>query len=262
MKHDDKVKGIIFDIDGTLVLNGQAISGAVETVARLREADFCLRFVTNTTRGNSARLAETLSKMGFILEADEIQTSVSACLHYISRHFADSAGYLAIPKNIKPLFKEIRETEHQPDFIVLGDLDDEFNYEILNRVFNFMRDGARLIAFHRNPFYFRFGKTWLDSGAFTMTLESITNQRAVIAGKPSPTLFNAAISSMSLPKNQVIVVGDDVSSDIKGAENAGLKSFLVGSGKFKPTHLTEYHIGSEAFLPQISDLLPLLNVNG
>ncbi len=111
------------------------------------------------------------------------------------------------------------------------------------------------------PFISEDDKTWLDSGAFTRLFESITDNTATITGKPSPALFNSAVYSMGLPSDQVLVVGDDVLSDIQGANNAGLYSILVGTGKFKPEHLTGNFPKANAFVSSLTELINLLDTN-
>lgn len=60
MNKDNKVKGVIFDIDGTLIFDNQAISGTIETISILRKAGILLRFVTNTTGSTSEKLSSKL----------------------------------------------------------------------------------------------------------------------------------------------------------------------------------------------------------
>lgn len=251
------IKGIIFDIDGTLVLNQKALPGALETVSILKEKRYQLRLISNMTSKTTIELSHMLSSMGFNINPEEIQTAVSVCVDYLNNH-RDKTVFLAIPEKLLPLFSGVNKTQDNPDFVVMGDLDSEFNYSLLNRIFNYLMSGAELITFHKNPFYFRDGRKWLDSGAFTLALEQVTGKKAVVMGKPSPVLFERAVASMGLDKREVLVIGDDVSSDIQGARNVGLKSLLVGSGKFQPSHLETYRISKDEFLPHISDLIAML----
>lgn len=255
MNKDNKVKGVIFDIDGTLIFDNQAISGTIETISILRKAGILLRFVTNTTGSTSEKLSSKLCELGFDIQSHEIITAVTACLYFIRQTYPNRSGFLAIPDSLQPQFSEIKQTQIEPDFVVLGDLDDEFDYEILNRIFNYMRHGAQLITFHRNPYFFRDSQTWLDSGAFTIALEYASGQKAIVTGKPAPEIFEKAVISMGLNKSEVIVVGDDVTSDIQGAKNASLDWYLVGTGKFKPKHLDEYHIKKEQHIKSIRNIV-------
>ncbi|WP_051940466.1 HAD-IIA family hydrolase [Stenoxybacter acetivorans] len=254
MENSSYYKGVILDIDGTLLLHGKALPGAGEATAALRRAGYQLRFVSNTTSRSEAQLAQVLLLQGIDASEAEIQTSVSACLCFLQSHFSDKKGFIAVPEALQTRFSQLEQCGEQPDYVVLGDLDEGFNYAILNRIFNFIRNGAQLIVFHKNNWYFRDGKTWLDSGAFTRALELAGNTQAVVVGKPSPVMFQSAIQCMGLPKDQVLVVGDDVTTDVDGARNAGLPFLLVGSGKFKPADLTTHNIPQNHFISTIIGL--------
>lgn len=251
----NNIKGIIFDVDGTLIQGGQALPGAAQTLNQLRQQGIVLRFASNTTGRNPEQIAKELNTLGIQAYANEIQTSVTACKHYIDKHLADKKGFIAVPDRTANMLTGITQTEDKPDFVVIGDLDEGFNYPILNKLFNYVYNGAQLIAFHRNPFCTRDGHKQLDSGAFTLAFEAICDQQAVITGKPSPELFNTSVDSMSLSKEQVIVVGDDVTTDIAGAINAGIRSILVGTGKYQAEHLQAKYPQADAFVENLNELV-------
>ncbi|MGB8667760.1 MAG: HAD-IIA family hydrolase [Serratia inhibens] len=254
MENSSHYKGVILDVDGTLLLHGKALPGAGEAIAALRRAGYRLHFVSNTTSRSEAQLAQALFLQGIDASEAEIQTSVSACLYFLQTHFSDKKGFIAVPEALQKHFSQLARCDDRPDYVVLGDLDERFNYAILNQIFNFIRNGAQLVVFHKNNWYFRDGKTWLDSGAFTRALELAGDTQAVVTGKPSPVMFQSAIQRMGLQKDQVLVVGDDVTTDVAGARNAGLAFLLVGSGKFKPTDLTAHHIPQSHFISAIAGL--------
>jgi ribonucleotide monophosphatase NagD (HAD superfamily) len=72
---------ILLDVDGVLHVSGEAIPGAQEAVARLREAGHALRFVTNNSTRPRAQLTEELTGLGFELAEDELQTPAGAAAH-------------------------------------------------------------------------------------------------------------------------------------------------------------------------------------
>lgn len=252
-----QVKGVIFDIDGTLILNNQPLPGATDAVNGLRNMGVQLRFVTNTTGRTPEQLGKALRELGFEVQDSEVLTSVGACVHFLKQNYVGKAGYLAIPEKIEGQFAGIAQTTENPAFVVMGDLDERFDYDMLNRVFNYMRNGAQLITFHRNRFFFRDGKTWLDSGAFTLALEQSCDQEAIVTGKPAPQMFQGALQSMDLPEKKVIVIGDDVTSDILGAKQAGLQGFLVTTGKFKPEQMRVHGLSSECLLHNVGDVITM-----
>lgn len=247
-------QGIILDVDGTLLLHDKALPGAGKAIAALRQADYQIRFVSNTTSRNEAQLAEILTTNNIFAAEQEIQTSVSTCLFYLQSHFCNAKGFIAVPENLQARFDHLPQTSKQPDYVVPGDLDDAFDYALLNQIFNFLRNGAQLVVFHKNPWYFRNGQPWLDSGVFTQALELASGTQAIVTGKPSPVMFRSAVDSMTLEKHQVLVVGDDAMTDITGARNAGLTAVLVGSGKFTHGDLHKQQISRDHFINGIADL--------
>ena len=252
-----QVKGVIFDIDGTLIINNQPLPEAREAVNDLRSMGVQLRFITNTTGRTAEQLGKTLRGLGFEVQDSEILTSVGACVLFLKQNYFDKAGYLASPEGIQDQFSGFAQTTDNPAYVVMGDLEEEFDYALLNRIFNYMKDGAQLITFHRNRFFFRDDKTWLDSGAFALALELAVEQEAIVTGKPAPQMFLGALQSMCLPKKSVIVIGDDVSSDILGAKQAGLKGYLIPTGKFKQEQMRDNNISEDRLLTNIGDVIKL-----
>lgn len=49
-------------------------------------------------------------------------------------------------------------------------------------------------------------------------------------GKPGPLIYKAAASMLNLPAEEVLVVGDSLEHDIRGANENGMDSLLICSG--------------------------------
>ena len=73
----------------------------------------------------------------------------------------------------------------------------------------------------------------MDIGAFVAGLEYVTQKEAIVIGKPSKDFFDLAVEDMGLPVGEVVMVGDDINSDVGGAQQAGLKGVLVKTGKYR-----------------------------
>jgi ribonucleotide monophosphatase NagD (HAD superfamily) len=123
---------------------------------------------------------------------------------------------------------------------VIGDSEDQLTYENLDRAFRQIRDGARFVAMHRNPWWVTAAGPTLDSGALVVGLEYATGRRATVAGKPSPTVFRAAFADLAaglagtgkrLRRREVAMVGDDLRTDLAPARRLGMRTVLVLTGK-------------------------------
>jgi HAD superfamily hydrolase (TIGR01458 family) len=256
------VEGLLLDIDGVLVTSWQPIPGAVEAVAAIERAGvpFCL--ITNTTTHSRNGLADQLRSTGFEVSAERIVTAVTAtAAHLRSAHPGASAFVLTDgdPRDDLEGVAVCDEPE-EADVMVLGGASDDFSYDLVNRVFRRLMDGAPLVAMHRN-LYWRTARGWeLDGGAFVAGLEVAAGIAAVSCGKPAREFFEAAVQLLGMPAARAAMVGDDIANDVEGARAAGLVGILVRTGKFRADDLEK---GSpDAILDSLADLPAWLGLPG
>ena len=145
--------------------------------------------------------------------------------------------------------------------IVVGDMGKLFTFELLNRLFMNIINGAELIAMHKNRYWKSVDDLPLDLGAFISALEYAAGKSAVVVGKPHPNLFKFAVYGWGLSKNSIYVVGDDLDGDIGGAHNAGMKSVLVKTGKFREENLKRSEIKPDHIINSVADLPNIFQLN-
>lgn len=252
-----KIKGLVFDIGGVLYVGNRVISGAADTISCLQQ-HYPLRFVTNTTRRVPSTIIEKLSNFGFNINKEELFTALDATKNYV---LSNHATVQTVLTDEADRYFDSLKSDH-PDFVVVGDAYTNFDYAHMNRAFRALTNGASLIAAAKNR-YFKDddGVLSMDAGGFISALEFASDKEARIIGKPSQTFFHLAVESMGLQPHEVLMIGDDIESDILGAQNAGLKAVLVKTGKFRESDL---HRGIEPdyILEDVNALLNLLSVEG
>lgn len=69
-------------------------------------------------------------------------------------------------------------------------------------------------------------------------LEYATGREATIVGKPNSVFFRAAAESMGVDLPDVAVVGDDITTDVAGAQACGAAAVLIRTGKFREGDLS------------------------
>ena len=52
-------------------------------------------------------------------------------------------------------------------------------------------------------------------------------------GKPEKNFFDLAVKDLELIKDNILMIGDDIISDIKGAKDFGIKTIQVKTGKYQ-----------------------------
>ena len=229
-------KAFLIDMDGTLYFKGEPCPGAIETVNYLRQEKYQLRFLTNTTAKTPKMLHAQMQALGFDIYEDEIFNATYACLQYLRSRPRASCHFM-VDDAVKAFFKEIPVDDDAPDFVVVGDYGEGFDFHALNHAFRLLMNGAELIALQKNLYWFSAEGMFLDCGAFVTLLEAAASKTATIMGKPSETFFKIALESLQLSPSEAVVVGDDITSDIVGAQAMGMQSILVKTGKFKPSQL-------------------------
>lgn len=229
-------KAFLIDMDGTLYFKGEPCPGAIETVNYLRQEKYQLRFLTNTTAKTPKMLHAQMQALGFDIYEDEIFNATYACLQYL-RSQPKNRCHFMVDGAVKAFFKEIPIDDDAPDFVVVGDYGEGFDFHALNHAFRLLMDGAELIALQKNLYWFSAEGMFLDCGAFVTLLEAAAGTTAKVMGKPSETFFKIALESLQCSPSEAIVVGDDITSDIVGAERMEMRSILVKTGKFKPNQL-------------------------
>jgi HAD superfamily hydrolase (TIGR01458 family) len=128
-----------------------------------------------------------------------------------------------------------------------------FSYMNLARAFAELDAGAELYCLHKNAWWQTSRGPLLDSGAFVAGLEYATGLEATVLGKPSPAYFLAALEAVDADPELTWMVGDDVESDIGGAQKHGMRTALVRTGKFRPDAVERSRIMPDAILSSIAD---------
>jgi len=228
------IKGIICDIGGVLYETNKPIDGAIESIEVLQKS-YQIRFATNTTRRAPCTIISRLTKMGFTIDEKQLFTALAAAKSLIEKE--GGKAYTLLTQDASDYFGDLHSSR-EANFVVVGDAAENFNYARLNRAFRILQSGAKLIAAAKNR-YFKDsdGELSLDAGPFVTALEYASFQEATIVGKPSATFFQLALESMGLEPHEVVMIGDDIESDIAGAQKLGMKAILVRTGKFKHTDL-------------------------
>ena len=251
-----KVDGLLLDIDGVLAVSWEPIPGAIEALARLRNAGIPFRLITNTTTHSRAALAETLRRAGFDVATEEIVTAVNATASYLRAHHPGAGTFILSDGDPSTDLAEVRLVDlDDAEVIAIGGGSDEFSYDTLNRAFRCLRDGATLVGMHRNMYWRTADGLQLDGGAFIVALEEAAGVKATICGKPAPAFFESALTLLGVPAERAAMVGDDIVNDVLGAQAMGLTGVLVRTGKFTESDLSkgepDHVLGSFADLPSL-----------
>jgi HAD superfamily hydrolase (TIGR01458 family) len=247
---------ILLDVDGVLHVSGEPIAGAADAVRRLRENGHRLRFVTNNTTRSRAQLASELRAQEIQIEDEELQTPSDAAVRAL-------AGKRVLALTMHAVVHDLEGIElvgEGADAVLLGGADETpetnlvFSFMNLARAFAELEGGADLYCMHRNRWWQTKRGPLLDAGAFVVGLEYAAQTEAVVLGKPSPSYFAAACEALDADPQMAWMVGDDLESDIHGAQGIGMRTVLVRTGKFRPDTVERSRVQPDGIVSSLSHL--------
>jgi HAD superfamily hydrolase (TIGR01458 family) len=254
----------LLDLDGTLYAGGAALPGAVEALASLRARGVPFRLVTNTTSRSRRLLVERLREYGFAVQLGEIFSATLAGVilaeregHRIVAPFVPAAALedMTALELVGGTFGRPLPDAPAPTAVIVGDLGEGWTFGLLQEAFDYLTAGGALIALSRDRYWLRDGRLALDAGPFVAALEYAAGRSAMVAGKPSPAFFGAALQSLGAPDPATVaMVGDDLWSDVQGAQRAGLQGWLVRTGKFREEALRTSGITPHRVLDSVAEL--------
>jgi HAD superfamily hydrolase (TIGR01458 family) len=251
------IEGLLLDLSGVLYVQDEAVPGAADALAKLRDDGIPLRLVTNTTMRPRRSILERLERLGIEVEPSELLTPAT-----LAARRCEEAGYesvsLVVLDELREDLEGLQEGEGSVDAVIVGDLGEGWEYGVLNRAFRQLMDGAELIALQKNRYWETAEGLSLDAGPFVSALEYATGREAEVVGKPSDSFFELALSELGVRADQAAMVGDDVEADVGGAMDAGLAGILVRTGKYREDLVRKSGIEPTATVDSIADVPDLL----
>jgi len=252
-------KAFLIDLDGVLYIGDTAIPGAARIIAMLEEQGYSCRFVSNTTRKSRAAIVSRLERLGFSIPESHIFTPPIAAVSLI-RKTGKNRCFLLTMGDVDRDFADagIRNTDTEADWVILGDAGNNFTYDNLNRAMRLILDGAEIIALERDRYWMSEDGLMLSAGPFVAALEYATNTRARVVGKPSEDFFALAVRDMGVLPEETLMIGDDIITDVRGAQSAGIQGVLVKTGKYRKHTVAESGIKPDAIIESIAHLGEIL----
>lgn len=224
-------KGYLIDLDGTMYNGTAVIDGAVDFIDRLNEESIPYVFLTNNATKTQVEAAQKLLDMGFDIQPETLYTSSMATAAYLRETAPGASVYVIGTDSLKGTIEAsgLTVTDSDADYVVMG-LDPEINYEKLSKGTLMINAGARFIATNPDK-KFPTEKGFVPgNGSLVSVLTVATGIEPVIIGKPEGIILESAVSALGLPKEDVLMVGDNYDTDILTGINGGVDTLHVNTG--------------------------------
>jgi len=223
--------GYLIDLDGTMYNGQEKIAEAADFVDRLRKADKPFLFLTNNSTAHQEDVAQKLKDISDVKAyADEVFTSTMATLAHLKAIEAKRLYVIGEGGLLEGLTSAgYTLTDSQVDAVVVG-LDREVSYKELETATLLIQKGADFIATNPDTNLPTERGLVPGNGALVAFIEAATDVKATIAGKPENIIMEAALEKLDLPKDEVLMVGDNYTTDIQAGISNDIDTLLVLTG--------------------------------
>jgi len=254
-----KTRAFLIDLDGVLYVGKKPVEGSRECLCLMDDLGYSYRFVSNSTRRCRRSVAERLNGFGFNISPDLIFTPPLAAVEYM-KNLDKKRCYLLTTGDVHRDFEEngITITDEDVDFVIVGDAGDVFTYDRLNKALRLVLDGAEILALERDRYWMGSDGLVLSTGPFVAALEYATRKKSELMGKPSKDFFELALRDIDVRPDEAAMIGDDILTDVGGAQTLGMDGILVKTGKYREDLVEGSGVTPDLVLDSIAKLVDYL----
>lgn len=231
---------LLLDLDGTVYRGGEAVPYAAAAVEAAHRAGVGVRFVTNNASRTPEDVASQLNGFGIPAKHDEVTTSAQAGVGLLVDRVA--AGVEVLVLGTDALADEVGARGFTPVRVhgpgvraVIQGLSRDIGWHELAEATLSIRAGAFWVATNSDATLPTEHGLLPGNGALVAAVRAATDAEPVVAGKPERPLMVDAIRASG--SRHPLAVGDRLDTDIAGAVNVGIDSFLVLTGVTTPAAL-------------------------
>lgn len=229
-------KLFLLDMDGTIYNDETIFDGTIDFLDYVKSIGGRYIFITNNSSKSIDDYLKKVHRMGIEATAEDFYTSTDATIKYLKDNFRDPLVFASGTKSFieglkKANLRITTEVDNNADVILMG-YDTELNYQKLTNLCIMLKNkNTPYIATNPDlvcPVNFGFVP---DCGSVAIMLKNATGRTPTYIGKPEPTMINLVCESLGYSKEETVVIGDRLYTDIASGNNAEVDTICILSGE-------------------------------
>ncbi len=256
-------KLFLLDMDGTIYIDGVLFDFTLDFLNTIKNIGGKYIFLTNNSSKSVENYIDKLTSIGIEVDESNFLTSSQVTASYILKEYPGEKIYVLGTQSFKTELEshDICVTDRYAedvDCIVVG-YDSELTYSKLIDACKLLQKDIGFIAANPDLVYPASFGFIPDCGSICNMLTTSTGKKPVYIGKPKPTMIDIAVRKSRFSKEETIIIGDRLYTDIACGLNAGVTTVLVLSGETKKDDLKTTEFTPKYVFNNIKEIMPYIS---
>lgn len=242
--------GFIIDMDGVIYHGNRLLPGVTDFLAWLEASGKKYLFLTNSSERTPRELHEKLKRLGITVGEEHFYTSALATASFLASQKPNGSAYVIGDAGLIHALYSVGYSINNvnPDYVVVGDTKG-YNFLMIELALNLVLKGAKLIG--TNPDVSGPVEVGItpSTRALCSPIEVASGKEAYYVGKPNPLMMRIALKKLGIKREEAIVIGDRMDTDVRCGMESEIDTLLVLSGitakndidnyPYKPTYVLD-----------------------
>ncbi|NLV19671.1 MAG: HAD family hydrolase [Bacteroidetes bacterium] len=224
-------RGFIIDMDGVIYHGNRLLPGVTAFIEWMENNGKEYLFLTNSSERTPKELHEKLKRLGLKVNEDHFYTSALATAGFLASQTPNGSAFIIGDAGLIHALYSAGYTMNNvnPDYVVVGETHG-YNFEKIEIAVNLVMKGARLIGTNSDVSGPIEDGITPSTKALIAPIEIATGKKAYFVGKPNPLMMRIALKNLGVKREEAVVIGDRMDTDIRCGLESEIDTLLVLSG--------------------------------
>lgn len=249
--------GFICDMDGVIYRGNRLLEGVHEFVDWVNANNKRCLFLTNSSERSPRELKEKLARLNVQVGENVFYTSALATAAFLSAQKPGGTAYVIGEAGLVNALYDagFSMNDVNPDYVVVGETR-TYNYEKIEQAIHLVRSGARLIGTNSDLTGLIGDRIVPATKALIAPIELASGKMAYFVGKPNPLIMRHGLKKLRCLREETVIVGDRMDTDIVAGIESEIDTVLVLSGVTSRLDLPQFPYQPTFVLNGVGDIVP------
>jgi NagD protein len=248
--------GFIIDMDGVIYHGNKLLPGVTDFLKWLEASGKKYLFLTNSPERTPKELHEKMKRLGIDIGEEHFYTSAIATAAFVANQNPNGSAYIIGDAGLIHAMYSVGYTVNNvnPDYVVVGDTH-SYNFEKIELAINLVLKGAKLIGTNPDESGPVENGITPSTKALIAPIEIASGKKAYFVGKPNPLMMRSALKILGVKREDTIVIGDRMDTDVRCGLESEIDTLLVLSGITDRNGINQFPYRPRYILNGVIDLV-------